>query len=241
MRRAAELLCVMLTASSASAGLVDLTTQPSAVVSGGLFEQAGFRSSGTGTMSPFVRIQKSGVEQGYNTSGRPVPFDEVTALNYMHDLTLGDVPIRNVEGVLYFELWLDINQSGNASASLLSLDALQIYTSNVPSQTTTNVATLGALRYDLDESEDNWILLDAGLSSGSGQGDMRALIPVVAFQNELPSTYVYVYSAFGVHNAANSGVEEWAVETAVPAPGGAGVLAAGLGLFTRRRRAGRGR
>ena len=228
-------LLMLLAVPAAHADIVDLSTATSGTINSALFERSMFTSGGTGNMEPFVRLHGTGTEQGYNTSGRPVPFDEVNGLNYTHDLTLGEVPIQYIAGVQYLELWLDINQAGNAAGAKLSLDSLQIYTSTIASQTTTDIASLGALRFDLDAGEDSWIVLDGRLSSGSGVGDMRALIPASLFEGEAPSTYLYVYSRFGEHHAANSGPEEWAIR-AVPAPGAGGVLVVAGVCLSRRRR-----
>ena len=70
--------------------------------------------------------------------------------------------------------------------------------------------------YDLNAgSGGNYIKLDANLSSGSGAGDMVALIPVSALGTDL-TQYVYLYSEFGVHNANTSGFEEWDYGAALP-------------------------
>src|SRR5262245_17204786 len=82
-------------AGTASATIVDLTTpMSSGVVNGARFETADFRSAGTGVIQSFVRVQANGTEQGYNTSGRPVAFNENTSPNFTRNLTYGDIPSR---------------------------------------------------------------------------------------------------------------------------------------------------
>lgn len=209
-------------ASIASAAVVDLTSAGSfGTIGGARFETSDFRSAGTGVIDPFVRIQHNGTEQGYNTSGRPVPFDELNAANFTHDLTYGAIPTRTINGVDYKEFLLDINQVNSGTNSLLSLDKVQIYTSATGGATTTNVSTLGTLRYDIDAGGDNWVKLDYNLGSGSGQGDMRMFIPVSAFAGATANTFVYLYSMFGINWASNDGFEEWAIQNAtgvVPVP-----------------------
>src|SRR5262245_5593536 len=89
-------------AGGANATIVDLTTpMSSGVVNGARFETADFRAAGTGLIHSFVRVQASGTEQGYNTSGRPVAFDENTSPNYTRNLTYADIPTRVIGGVTY--------------------------------------------------------------------------------------------------------------------------------------------
>jgi hypothetical protein len=217
------------------AGVIDIT-QPhsSATLDGGIFQTSDFAGAGTGVLQPFVRMQANGAEQGYNTSGRPLPFDETASANFTHDLRISDVGLVLVGDQLYREFWLDINQSNSQPASLLSLDRLQVYTSPVGGQTTTAVPSLGTLRYDLDAGGDNWIVIDGNLASGSGQGDVQFLLPVSALGSAAASDYLYLYSRFGDHNASNSGFEEWAIQT--PAPGPAALGAVALAPVLRRRR-----
>src|SRR4051812_34276852 len=83
--------------------IVDLTTTTSGTINGALFQRASLQTSGTGAIESFLRLQASGTEQGYNTSGRPVAFDELTDPNFTRNLTLGQVPTLNVGGTNYYE------------------------------------------------------------------------------------------------------------------------------------------
>jgi hypothetical protein len=212
--------CVALAALAALGGvvaplranIVDLTTPASqGSIGGALFETVDFRSAGTGVIDSFVRVQRNGTEQGYNTSGRPVRFDENTSPQFTRDLTFGEIPTRTINGTSYKEFMLDINQQANDS--LLSLDQLKIYTSAAGGQTPTNPDDLGALVYNMDAGKDSWVRMDYNLASGSGQGDVRVLVPVSAFGNASAGTFVYLYSFFGANLASNDGFEEWAVQT----------------------------
>lgn len=237
------------------AATVDLTDGEgtSGTINGALFNFNEVQPSGTGVFQPFVRMQSHGTQQGYNTSGRPLPFDEQSSPVFTHDLRLGDLASVNVGAGNYYQFALDINESQGGGNSYLSLDAVQIYTSLLGGQTTDNIASLGDLRYDLDANGDSFVLLDAANSHGSGSSDMTMLIPVDLFVGASADSYVYLYSSFGeqgvVGGGANrqvfgssGGFEEWAALTGsgtnvIPEPASLGLLGAGaLLIFGRRRR-----
>jgi hypothetical protein len=73
----------------------------------------------TGVIQPFLRVENTPVEQGYNTSGG-TPFDDKTGPQ-THNLTFGrsQNTQATLAGVSYFQLLLDVNESG-ASKSLIS-------------------------------------------------------------------------------------------------------------------------
>jgi hypothetical protein len=204
---------------------VDLTT-PGAFgsVNGAIFTQARTQPSGTGVIDSFVRVTSPGnttVEQGYNTSARPLAYDENNSPNFTRTLAVADVPSVTIGGARYREFLLDVNQK--ASAAQLSLDALKIFVS-------ANAAVHGKLvngnlpdgtpggkpaAYDLGAG--NWVKLDARLSTGSGSSDMVLDVPEAALAG---GTYLYLYSRFGDNVGANGGFEEWAKQ----GPGGGPVV-----------------
>src|SRR5262249_41877179 len=97
---------------------------------------------------------------------------------------------------------------------LLSLDELRIFAGPVPNATGYDAVnhTLNGYQalYDLDGKGDAWVKMDYRLNSGSGAGDVLVFIPESAFAGYSESSYVYLYSKFGVNLAGNSGFEEWA-------------------------------
>ena len=158
----------------------------------------------------------TGRKQGYNTSDRPFQFDQKEPINYTHDLLLSAVPVKTINGVEYRQFFLDINETKSDKNRLLSLDELRIYlspTGMLDSYNTVDKKLNGLTAiYDLDSGGDNWIKLDYGLNSGSGEGDMVAYIPNSLFTGA-GSQYLYLYSRFGDHISANAdsdaGFEEW--------------------------------
>jgi hypothetical protein len=213
-------LALAFMAGAATADVVDLSVNSSGTVNGAIFERFSVRPAGTGVIDSFVRIQAQGnatTQQGYNTSGRPAPFDANQSPVFTRNLQLGEIFSREVDGVGYYEFLLDINEPASGENRFLSLDQLQIYTSPTGGQTTTNLSELGELVYALNAGgSENWVKLDANLTSGSGESDMRLLVPVAAFGAAGPNTFVYLYSSFGERFAAQGGFEEWG--TIIPLP-----------------------
>jgi hypothetical protein len=108
-----------------------------------------------------------------------------------------------------------VNEPGGGK-SLISLDQLQLYTSGVGSQTTSNVSSLGTLRYTFGSGDS--VILDASRNHGSGSGDMYAYIPTSDFAGSKTNDFVYLYAHFGNTDASQGGFEEWALVNAAPIP-----------------------
>lgn len=207
---------------AANATVVDLTGNDSGTVNGAQFDWTAAQPTGTGVLDPFVRVQANTTEQGYNTSGGE-PFDDKAGI-WTHDIQFSDLQSTEVtiSGAAYFKLQLDVNEPGG-DKSLVSLDRLEFYTSSTGSKTTTDVASLGTLRWSLDGSSESYVLLDASRNSGSGSGDMFAYIPVSAFAGVKGSDFVYLFSRFGdqvtADGSTEGGFEEWAlVQNLTPVP-----------------------
>jgi hypothetical protein len=198
------------------ATVVDLTgSNDSGSINSAQFVFVTPQPTGTGVIQPFLRVENTPMEQGYNTSGG-TPFDD-KAGPWTHNLTLGDLQNSQVTlgGVSYFKLLLDVNEPGGGK-SLISLDQLQFYTSKAGGQTTTNVGSLGTLRYTFGAADS--VILDASRNHGSGSGDMYAYIPTSGFAGTKTNDFVYLYAHFGNTDASQSGFEEWALVNAAPIP-----------------------
>lgn len=210
------IVAIIICTTVGRATVVDLTgSNDSGTINGAQFVFTTPQPTGTGVIQPFLRLENSPVEQGYNTSGG-TPFDD-KAGPWTHDLTFGDLQNTQVTlgGASYFKLLLDVNEPGG-SKSLISLDQLQFYTSKVGSQTTSNVGSLGTLRYTF--SSGDGVILDASRNHGSGSGDMYAYIPTSDFAGTKTSDFVYLYAHFGNTDNSQAGFEEWALVNAAPIP-----------------------
>jgi hypothetical protein len=235
-------LAVCQTASAVNFTL-DLTTAgASGTVEGGVFQQVPEQPTGSGVIKSFVRISDASpqtglVVEGYNASARPVMPDVNLSPTFTRDIRLGEVPLVTLSTGEYYQFLLDINQTG--SDPWLSLDSLDIYTRSTALTSADNLADLSAApsvpRYSLDAaSNNNTILLNYSLNTGSGSGDMFAYIPKGKFSGASATDFLYLYSKFGdtVPHQNNDGYEEWAVlgaPAAVP-DGGATVALMGLAL-----------
>ena len=212
------------------------------VADGFIARQVAAQPTGTGHIHSFVRVQGAaaggGAQQGYNTTARPLQFDENKSPQFTRGLTLGQVPVVVVNGVAYREFLLDVNQK--ASAPLLSLDQVKVFLGGRPDLTGYDAAA-GTLAgrppvFDLDADGDVSLILDARLNSGSGSGDMVLLVPDANFAGADPGTSVYLYSQMGGQAGAraNGGFEEWAVRATAPVAPPAGTASLSGSVFVDR-------
>jgi len=251
---AAVAAAALFSSSARAESLYLYTSDASVTANGALFQTTNVQPTGTGVIDPFLTIQRTGTEQGFNTDGK-FQFDE-KRVAYTNALPLNSLQAVTINGVQYYQFLLDINESATDTGRLLSLNEVQVYLGNTDSPIANKSGgdfagfkTPSTLVYDLDGAGDKTIELDYKLNSGSGSGDMYMYISKAAFDAAYASTgygYVYLYSAFGDPNGSNAGFEEWAARkgpnggNAVPAPPGLVLAGMGFGcLLLRRVRTGR--
>ena len=203
--------------AATQASVVDLTTglDASGNINGALFFASDQQPAGTGFIDPFLRVQASPTEQGYNTDGG-FPFDDKNPHNFQHSLLLSSLAQFDINGTEYFKFMLDANQSG-ASNHTFTLTQLQIYTANSGSLLPMSLnpdgtIALGNLAYNLNPGGGtaNSVITTA---TGSGKYDAILYVPVSDFN--LSDKYVYLYFA----GQGNGGFEEWTAATGIaPVP-----------------------
>src|SRR5262245_27402054 len=116
-----------------AATIIDLTAAgSSATVNGAIFiiPTQSVDASGSGVLDAFLRVQNSPSEQGYNSSDRPVQFDEDNgATTHNHDLTISQIATNKVvvNNKEYYEFVLDGHDSTGGSKEFLTLDQLQFF------------------------------------------------------------------------------------------------------------------
>ncbi len=222
--------------ASASAAFLDCTIECAELsFDGAIWSTNDNQSTGTGVIQSFVRISGNTKEvDGHNTGGRPLLNDENNSPIFTRDLLLSDVPLVDIGGTLYYEFLLDINQQDKDP--LLSLSGVEICISGSGGLTEADGCP-GTTKYSMTAG--NYVLLDYGLNSGSGSGDLFMYIPLSTL-GAAGTNFVYLYSVFGEISpfGNNDGFEEWAVRTAelppppdggdVPEPASLALLGMGL-------------
>jgi hypothetical protein len=184
-------------------------------------------STGTGVISPFLRVQKDGVERGYNTGAASPTIVDPTATvdnkggSFSPYVQLSDLPTivhNDVNGnpIFYYEFLLDAHQSN--SKPLLSLDQIRFYLSstkvdpNVYDQglETLKAGTTSLTKVDdMDSTNNSYVIINTTFNAGSGRPDMFMDVPTSVFGAD-KTKFLYLYTRFGDHNAANATFEEWA-------------------------------
>jgi hypothetical protein len=209
-------LALAATTVISSGTVLDLSSSGSGSVNGALFSTTSVQPTGTGVFHPFLTIQNSTTEQGYNSSTEP--FDTKRAPQWNNEIQVSDLKVTMVGNVAYYGFVVDINEPNSSSKSAISLTALKIWVSPTLQNSTSTDAlgrfngSLGGLVYDLG---DNTVRYD-DQQAGSGSGDINILVPVSLFKNASPTDYVYLYQAW---NGTQGGFEETAVSgSSTPVP-----------------------
>ena len=187
------------------------TTIRGAFLNGALYRDPSVDgSAGSGVFRDLYRIspasgQANVVEQGYN---RPGVMDTSVPNGFDPYLKFGEL-IQDASQSSYIFV-IDINEANNVTDRYLSLDDLKIWVggttdpSPLPSSLSQTMNELGVPAYDMNPSgQQNFVLLDATLSSGSGGGDLFVFIPKTFFpQNTAANANIYIYTKMGGYTGA---------------------------------------
>src|SRR5262249_25630085 len=183
-------------------------------------------STGTGVISPFLRVQKDGVERGYNTGASSPTIIDPTATvddkggSFSPYVQLSDLPTivhndANGNPIFYYEFLLDAHQSN--SKPLLSLDQIRFYLSSTKVDPDkydqgTHALTAGGTALTLvddmnpTDNSNTYVKINTSFNSGSGRPDVFMDVPTSVFGTD-KTKYLYLYTRFGDHNAANATFE----------------------------------
>src|SRR5207245_2611354 len=172
------------------------------------------QSSGTGIFDPFVRLQGSPTEQGFNTNA-PVTFDAKTG-TWTHAILVSAIPVVTISGTRYWELFNDINEGNNTKH--ISLNRVEIWfttDANITDGTGTTFTGFAApatLQYAFSGS-----ILINDVNQGSRRGHLRCLVPLTNIPTPPAGTYFVLYSQWGTTSTtynSDGGFEEWKVRKA---------------------------
>jgi hypothetical protein len=177
---------------------------------GALWATTDTQPTGTGVINSFVRIggNPNTAVDGHNTGGA-ASNNELNG--HLFARQLGDVPLVNINGALYYEFLLDINQEKNDP--LLALNNVQICQSSTSGNLTQVNGCPTSPNYTMGTfgGGSEWIKMDYKLNSGSGSGDLFMYIPINTLGTNM-TNYIYLFSQFGAISGYenNDGFEEWA-------------------------------
>lgn len=163
-------------------------------------------NAGSGVFRDLYRIDEkdpttTNPAEGYNRDGA---MDGVVPNGFDPVIRISDL-VEDSTGTSYVFL-IDTNEPGNNPEKFISLDDLRIYVAAttdpapLPQSVTELGAELGLPAYEMNTSgQENHVLLDYSLFSGSGQMDIFIFVPKTAFDGSAADDLVYIYTKFGTY------------------------------------------
>ena len=186
------------------------------------------QSSGTGLFDPFVRLQGSPSEEGYNTCSQSSCGGDVTEFetktgSWTKAILASAIPVVDCGGDLVgtdcWELFVDINEGNNAKH--VSLNEVEVWLTTNPRITDYDTDTEAGFAAPAEKVYDfSGEILIHDVNQGSGRGDLLYLIPVQEFET---GDFFVLYSEWGTSTGApapgknyrsEGGFEEWKVRKA---------------------------
>ncbi len=170
------------------------------------------QASGTGLFDPFVRLQGSPVEKGYNTDGA-VAFDTKSG-TWTHAIKANAIPVVDCDGggsgtAECWELFVDINESN--TAKYISLNEVEIWFTDDPDLVgyvdPTGFPSGATQVYDFSGE-----ILIHDVNQGSGRGDLRYLVELTDIDEWDADTYFVLYSKWGTSAGASPDGKTWGSE-----------------------------
>src|SRR3954452_17067297 len=182
-------------------------------IGGILYDQSDI-NAGTGNYDSFLRIQNTGEEQGFNTDTPHVENNKDG--NFTHSLLISSLQVVTVDGVDYYQIRLDLNETNSKTGPNISLDQLQLYVGDAAvSAADLSNASIETKIYDLQTAHGGSLAL-TDVNTGSGTDDYFFMIPVSSV-DAASGDYLTLYADF---SGADGGFEEFRALSAdfVPQP-----------------------
>lgn len=161
----------------------------------------GLTSAGTGTFGGYLTI-------GDNTSVIEGISSDATSAGLMPAVTASQtsaIPLSTllatsmiVDGAAYYGFYLDLNEPDQ----YLSVDSLGVYYGAPPTPANLSVASTSVLSslstvWNMDSQGDTTLLINEGLTAGSGKGNLAVAIPQGAFAGLDPAGYIFLHMKAG--------------------------------------------
>lgn len=204
MKRILLILLACLMPALARGQTIDLTTLGATFIGAdGVRWCQGTTLPGSVPFVPFLRLQGTSTEHGFNTDFRPLPPDAVSTTTRSITLaSFGPRILTDATGAYrYYTLFLDVNESSTNGDNYLSLDSLTVYAVPAASGgalgTLAAIASAGTVRYDMNQPANQSVLIDGNLVAGSGVADLEIDIPASRFDGVAAGDFIYTYLSFG--------------------------------------------